>query len=203
MIEKEVFKKSIILPEKCLKYGFKKEKGYLVYHKNILNNSFEIIITISKNQVIGKVLDKECNEEYTNFRIELLEDIRSKCCRENNFIFPQANRICNWINDTYQDLPEFLWEDDKNGVFRNKTNQKWYGIIMYINQNKLDKRDRMIEVMNVKLPPEEIENLVKQKGFYRAYHMNKKHWITMILDETISDGEIQKLIETSYQYTIK
>lgn len=218
MLEQEIFKKSDFIIEKCINYGFIKETDAYVYHKTILNNSFEIIITMKDNDLKGIIIDKELKEEYTSFRIEnqigefsstirseykkLLMDIRDKCTINRCFIYPQANRISEWINHKYSDQPEFLWDDDKNAVFRNKKNKKWYGIIMYINQNKIDEKNQMIEVMNVKLPPDEIEELLKKKGYYKAYHMNKKHWITFILDDTIDDKELHDLIEKSYQYTI-
>ena len=219
MIEEEIFKKSIIDLDKCKKYGFFDSNGIYTYKKSILKDTFEIIITIKDNKVTGKIIEKELEEEYLNYRIEsnvgefvgsikeefikLLKDIKDKCTIQNEFVFAQANRISNWIKDTYHDNPEFLWNDDKNAVFRNKNNKKWYGIIMYINQNKISTTDKMIEVMNVKLPPEQIDELVNKKGFYRAYHMNKKYWITFTLDNTIEDNKLKELIEISYGYTIK
>ena len=219
MIEEEIFKKSIIDIDKCKKYGFIESNDMYTYKKSIMDESFEIIVTIKNNNIKGKIIEKELNEEYINYRIEnntgefvglikeefvkLLEDIKEECTAQNNFIFPQANRISSWIKEKYNNNPEYLWDDDKNAVFRNKNNKKWYGIIMYINQNKISKIDRMIEVMNVKLPKEMVEELVKKEGFYRAYHMNKKYWITFTLDDTIEDDKLKKLIEISYNYTIK
>jgi predicted DNA-binding protein (MmcQ/YjbR family) len=74
---------------------------------------------------------------------------------------------------------------------------------MYINKEKLGAESKKVEVMNVKLPQEMIESLLKRKEFYKAYHMNKKYWITFILDESLSDEEIVKLIEISHSYTVK
>ena len=219
MIEEEIFKKSIFLIDKCISYGFQKEKDTYIYKKEILNNSFEVILKLKDNKIKGKIIDKELGEEYLNYRIEnqigefvstvrdefinILEDIKNKCTMQNDFVSSQANRIGQWIKEKYQDHPEFLWDDDKNAVFRNHQNKKWYGIIMNINKNKLDKENKSVEVMNVKLPPEEINELVNQKGFYRAYHMNKKYWITFLLDDTIPDEKLYPLIDKSYQYTIE
>ena len=219
MIENEVFKKSIIKKDLCIEYGFKQVKNKLIYQKDILNQSFEIIVVIENNEVKGKVIDKELQEEYLNYRIEnqtgefvssireefmsTLKDIRDHCTIQKNFVSKQANRISTWIQKTYHDLPEYLWDNDKDAVFRNKDNKKWYGIIMYLNRNRIDKKEEMVEAMNVKLPPEMIDQLVEKKGYYRAYHMNKKHWITFILDDTIKDKELQQLISISYQYTVK
>lgn len=34
-----------------------------------------------------------------------------------------------------------------------------------------------------------------------AYHMNKKHWISVILDGSMTNGEVMRLIEDSYALT--
>ena len=47
----------------------------------------------------------------------------------------------------------------------------------------------------------EIEGLLSQKGFYPAYHMNKKSWVSIILNDTVPDGDIQSLIRNSYENT--
>ena len=65
----------------------------------------------------------------------------------------------------------------------------------YINSTKINGKDENVEILNVKLDKDKIQNLLKIKGFYSAYHMNKKSWITMILDETLDDNTIMELID--------
>lgn len=218
-MEDEIFKKCTFDIKKLLTYGFINNNKKLIYKTNILNDQLEIIIEYEDNKIKGKIIDKELEDEYFGYRIEnnigefantvrseyisILEDIKNKCAIETIYISKQANRITKMIYEKYKDKPEFLWEDDKNSVFRNKNNKKWYGIIMYINKNKLDEENKMIEVMNVKLPPEKIENLISKNGYYKAYHMNKKYWITFLLDDSIPDDEILENIEESYNYTIE
>lgn len=36
-----------------------------------------------------------------------------------------------------------------------------------------------------------------------GYHMNKKHWNTVILDGSIPDGEIERMIDRSYGLVVK
>ena len=217
MFEEEIFKKSIIDYDKCLKYGFIKNRDTYTYKKDILNNEFQVIITITNNIIKGKIIEKELNEEYFNYRIEnqigefvnnirdeykkILLDIKDKCTKSNTFIYPQTNRINNWIKDTFSNNPEFLWDDDKNAVYRHDKTKKWYGIIMEMNKNKLTKENKLVEVMNVKLPPDLINDLLKKEGFYKAYHMNKKYWISFILDDSIKDQELEELINISFTLT--
>ena len=215
-IEENIFKKSTINYNKLINYGFKKEKNNYIYSKNILNNTFRVDITINnKNVIASKVIDLSFNEEYINIKIssqngefvnkvreaykELLIDIRDKCCEINYFIYEQSNRITKYIIDNYHDKPEYLWSKFPGfGLFRNKSNNKWYAIIMNIDKSKIDNNKGEIEILNIKLTEEEVNNLLNKKGFYKAYHMNSKNWITIILDNTIEDKEIIKLLNKSY-----
>jgi len=36
-----------------------------------------------------------------------------------------------------------------------------------------------------------------------GYHMNKKHWNTVILDGSIPDGEVERMIDRSYGLVVK
>ena len=38
------------------------------------------------------------------------------------------------------------------------------------------------------------------KGFLKAYHMNKEHWVTIILNE-VDQNKIKELIDLSYDLT--
>jgi len=219
MIEDEIFKRCRIIPQRLLNYGFIKKENNYIYSKNIMNDSFRMDITVdSKGKLISKIIDLSFNEEYVNHRIEKqvgefvgkirqeleerLKDIKEKCTITEYFITEQANRISNSITEKYKDVPEFLWDNFKGyGVFRNKDNDKWYGLILNMNKNKLDKsiQDKTeTNIINVKLTKEQITKLLNKPGFYEAYHMNKESWISIILDDTISDEEIMEYVTTSY-----
>ena len=43
--------------------------------------------------------------------------------------------------------------------------------------------------------------LIKEKGIMPAYHMNKQHWITVLLDGTVLSSEVEKLIDVSFNAT--
>ena len=133
----------------------------------------------------------------------ILIDIRNKCFINQDFIGEQSNRISKRILDEFGDRPSFEWESSPNfGVFKNKDTKKWYALIMNISKDKIDTGDEMIDVLNIKLNPTKIVNLLEKQGFYKAYHMNKKYWITISLDDKLSDDEIFSLIEESYEYSI-
>ena len=111
----------------------------------------------------------------------------------------QANRINKYINDKYNDEPNFLWKKFPSyAVYRNKNNNKWYSIIMNVDLSKLKAGFGEVEILNVKLDKEKVLELLKQKEFYQAYHMHKTDWISIILNDTIDDYTIMKLIDRSF-----
>ena len=66
-----------------------------------------------------------------------MSNIKLNCCISNYFIYDQTNRISKLIYDKYNINPEFLFDDKSIGVFRNKDNLKWFGIIMNKNSKKM------------------------------------------------------------------
>ena len=222
-ITNEVFKKYTPDFKKLIKYGFSKNKTVYRYEKLFRNNEFKAVIEITKEGFItDKVYDLENDDEFLPLKIEktqqgsfvaeireeyklILTDIRDNCFSENYFVFPQSNRITDIIIKKYGNNPNFMWEKfDGYGVFKNSDNNKWYGIIMNIDYSKLGSDNKNpVEVINVKLDKNKIQELLKKDGFYPAWHMNKKSWITITLDETLPDDKITKLIEESYSYTVK
>lgn len=219
-IEQELFQRSRIDFDKLLSYGFKlKGKDYL-YSKEIMNHMFRVDVRIAEDgQVRGSVYDLAFELEYTNYRIDshlgefvaavkeefcqILKDIRLSCTMPIYFSSSQANRVADLIKERYHDTPVFLWEKFPDyGVFRNSSTEKWYAAIMNINKKKLSiEEDGEVFILNVKLDEKKISELLTRVGFYKAYHMNKEKWVSIILDESLSDDELMSYIEESHQFT--
>jgi len=213
-IEEKIFKRCKLNLDKLTTYGFKKKKDKYEYSCNFCNDDFKAYFSVSMHgDVTGKVYDLEMDDEYTLFRIDanhgeyvtkvreeykkLLMDIKDKCFDKELFIGNQSNRITKYICDKYKVKPEFLWEKYEGaGVFRNKKNNKWFGIIMNVDKSKITRGSGEIEVLDLKSA--NVSSEIKIKGIYEAYHMNKKNWISIILDDTLSDSEIIKYIDNSY-----
>ena len=111
--------------------------------------------------------------------------------------------IVKYVKDNFNIDPDFPWESTPNAmVLRHKVNRKWFGLVMEVSKRTVGiEGDGMIDILNVKLEPDMIINLNTQKGFRPAYHMNKNHWITVILDGSVKGDEISNLIELSYEIT--
>lgn len=214
-IENDIFKRTNVNFKLLEKYGFKKENEIYIIEKNFLNDDFKAVISINnKGNITGKVIDLQLNEEYTNIRTNMtgefvssvreayksiLIDIKEHCFETNYYIYNQTNRINKYIKEKYNNEPEFLWEKFPGyGVYRNINNNKWYAIIMNLDLSKLDSGSGEVEIINIKLDEEKIKELLKEKGFYKAYHMSKKDWISIILNDTLKDEEIINLLDESY-----
>ena len=58
--------------------------------------------------------------------------------------------------------------------------------------------------INVKVDPEKGSELRERHTFVQpAYHMNKKHWVTLVLDGQAPDRLILELVDNSYDLVVK
>lgn len=216
MIEEKLFHKWDVDYQLLEKYGFSKEKDYYFYQKKMKQDSFLIRIFIN-DSVKVKVFDMDLGEEYTGFRIEnylgefasiireeveeILIDIRNHCFVMKNFVSDQANRISQMIFEKFGNHPVFEWEQYPDfGVFKHSESKKWYALIMNLERSKITDGSGSFDIINVKLDSSRIPDLLVKDGFYPAYHMNKKNWISISLDDSLSDIEIMSYIHESYQF---
>ena len=115
----------------------------------------------------------------------------------------ERKELFEWAKETYGTEPDYPW-NDWNCVLRQRHNNKWYALIMEIEETKLGiNSDRIVDVLNVKCDPLLIGSLRMKEGFYPAYHMNKDKWISILMDGTVPDNEIMELVELSYSLTKK
>ena len=119
---------------------------------------------------------------------------------EKDFKSKITKIVIKYIKEQYGDNLEFLWEKyPSTAVFRRKDTKKWYCIFMPVSKDKFGFKSKEIaEVINLKAPSEEIIMIVDNKTIFPAYHMNKKHWISIILDGSLDIEEIYSRIDISY-----
>ena len=72
--------------------------------------------------------------------------------------------------------------DFETAVLRHGGSGKWYALVMHIPRRKRGiESDGGVDVVNLKLPPELFGSFDAKDGVYPAYHMNKRHWISVVL----------------------
>ena len=113
--------------------------------------------------------------------------------------------IENYINENYDALQEYPWyKYPSHTTFKHKNNKKWFALIMDIPYDRVGiDKNKNVEIINLKIFPEMIGMLTQENGIFRAYHMNKEHWITVLLDGTVSKQKVFDLIDISYDLTRK
>lgn len=215
MIEEEVFGRREIDLDEMERFGFSKEKGDYIFRRTLpCGMRAEVRVSASKD-VQGRVFDEDIGEEYVLFRQEgaegafvtavkneyrsLLEEIANAISTPKLYVGGQANRLSAQIGDKYGVSAEFLWERFPHyGVYRHPLTGKWFGIIMDLDKKKVDLAlSGKCEVMNLKTDdrtPQFIE-----RGAYPSYHMNHNSWISVILDDSLSDETVFEMIGVSYE----
>ena len=96
-------------------------------------------------------------------------------------------------------------DDFDTTVLRHRDTGKWFGIIMHISGSKVGlSPDIKVDVMNVKCKPEDTFTAREiSNGILPAYHLNKKHWISILLNGTVETDLTEALLENSYELTKK
>ena len=104
--------------------------------------------------------------------------------------------------DTYGTSADYPFDEDfETAVFRHTGNRKWYAIMMRVSRRKFGfDSDEVIDVVNLKLPPEMFGSFGAADGVYLAYHMNKVHWISVLLPDAAQDL-VEFLASASYEAT--
>ena len=104
--------------------------------------------------------------------------------------------------NTYNTLPDYPFDEDfETAVFRHNDNRKWFALSMQVSRRKFGfDSDEVIDVVNLKLPTEMFGSFGAADGVYPAYHMNKLHWISVILQDAPEDVT-RFLVNVSFEAT--
>ena len=104
--------------------------------------------------------------------------------------------------NTYATVPDYPFDGDlETAVFRHGESRKWYALFMHVSRRRFGQNsDETIDVVNLKLPVEMFGSFGKSDGVYPAYHMNKLHWISVLLPDS-RDDVVQFLVNVSFEAT--
>mgnify|MGYP002624552278 CR=1 FL=1 len=225
----EIFTQKKLIPEKLLDFGFSKEggEGSFSHKTEILGGEFTLFLGFSLGKVESprlhietKLIEKATGEEYVLYKTRaagtfvgevreaieaVLLDVAEKCSVQSVFAFPQTERVICHVRETYGDALEFLWEKfPDNAVFRRSDTQKWYAALLTVSRKKLGlESDEKIEIIDLRIQSDKMDELLQNPNYFPGWHMNKKHWFSVILDGSVSDEELFKRIDESYNLARK
>ena len=215
----EIFNSYQFNKEKAQDYGFVENGEVWIYSCQILQGDFFMTVSITPDNVSFLVFDQETGDLYPQVHmksmrgsfvgsvreacLEILYQIRKACFDVQDFICPQTKRIMAQVQEKYGNQLEYLWEKSPDtAVLRHEGNQKWYAVVMRIPWDKLEKgREGLVEAVNIK--HDQVADFLSQKGIYPAFHMNKRYWLSLALDDSLLDEEVLELIERSWNLTMK
>ena len=107
--------------------------------------------------------------------------------------------IFEYVKNQYGTMPEYLWSSSPDSAVLRHQNGKWYAVIMNVEKSKLGlDGDDNVEIIDVKCDPEMTGMIIQTYGFLPGYHMNKQHWITILLDGTVGESKILDFLDMSY-----
>lgn len=112
--------------------------------------------------------------------------------------------VFDFIKKKYKISPEYPWQKyDSNAVFRHTDNNKWFALVMCVQRCKLGlPGDDPVDVINLKVDDMFFRDMIIQdNGIMPAYHMNKQHWISVLLDGTVAKDRVFDLIHMSFLAT--
>ena len=206
-IEKYNFSK-----EQLLQFGFEEEAEKLIYRKEILDGSFLIEIVFVDSQLLVEVYDLEFDEVYSLYSVdsavgETVQNVREYVESLLSSVLglaDESEKICSEVIDycnkyggnhvnPFKKHPDIL-------AFVNEKN-KWYALLSDVEYNKLNKNTDIttkVKILNLKYPTDKILDIIDNQNIFPAYHMNKKHWISIVLDKNIKMETIKELIDISY-----
>ena len=194
-------------------FGFKEEAEKLIYRQEILDMSFLIEIVFVDSQLWIEVYDWEFDEIYSLFSVdsalgETVQNVREHVetllssvlglVDESGKISLEVINYCNSkygensVNPFKKHLDILAFVNEKN---------KWYALLSDVEYNKLNKNTDIttkVKILNVKYPTDNILDIIDNQNIFPAYHMNKKHWISIVLDKNIKLETIKELIDISY-----
>ena len=104
--------------------------------------------------------------------------------------------------DVYGTSPDYPFDEDfETAVFRHSDNRKWFALSMQVSRCKVGlDSDEVVDVVNLKLPTEMFGSFGAADGVYPAYHMNKLHWISVLLPDAPNDV-VKFLLNASFEAT--
>ncbi len=216
----DIFKGTRLNASKAKVAGFVRREDAYCFETLLLGGQFVLAISVSDGGFIEThVTDAQTQEEYVlhlmgggsfagkvrdEFQNALVE-IRDTCFEKDIFKSAQAKRIIAHVRTKYGDELEFLWKKfSDNAIWRRQDNQKWFGVLVVISRRKLGiESDELADVLIMRVSPDERDAIVDGKRTFPGYHMNKKSWFSVCLDETFPDETLFDWIEKSRALALK
>lgn len=206
---------------KLLAFGFVPADGGHILQRQIAGGEFTLAVSVdSSGAVTTKTIATDTGDEYVlhktaaegafvgRLRAEIdaaLTAVAAECFDDDTFKSAQTKRVLAYAKEKYGDEPEFLWKKfPDNAVLRRSDTKKWYAAILTTQKSKLGlDANEKAEIIDLRIKPELMAATLTKENFYPGWHMNKKHWYTIILNGLTADDELLARLDESYRLAAK
>ena len=165
------------------------EKGLEIIVKDEFHERYSLFDVTTTNSKIAQRLRQEAEEM-----------VFQLCYSVDTSLVALKEKWNCWILKHITPYSATPFKKSEATVYNVKENGKWYALMNEIPFSKLGiTSDEIALILNVKISPEEKEILLQKEGVFEAYHMNKKYWISIVLNVCKDEAFIQKCVENSYK----
>lgn len=194
--------------ERLLAYGFQKDKdGYLLERDFRLGN-FKAQVRLRDGELHFQLIDKDTGDNcplihssqggafLTPLKEEmemLIKDILKKCS-VYHYETSQANRIYSLLEKEFGISFVYLWEKYPSFAVLRNENGKWFALMAEIEGRKVHRDEERIVLLNVR--NKDVDPFMTI-GVVPAYHMNKRTWVSLMLNDTLTDEFILDKVRKS------
>ncbi|MDR2902721.1 MAG: MmcQ/YjbR family DNA-binding protein [Lactobacillales bacterium] len=112
------------------------------------------------------------------------------------------NELFEHIKKNFGIIPDYPFKEDI-AIFRHTNSRKWFAAVMLqLDREKLGlKGTKKCDVVNLKCHPALSGTYRMMPGILPGYHINKEHWVTVLLDGTVDPETLNDLVKMSYDLT--
>ena len=186
--------------------------------QNVSSGTFNANISLSLSEQILTVhlYDSATGEKYALFDMQnvhgafvaslrkevqtIIDEIRENCFESKDL----KDDYIAWIKTQFGAEPDFPWPDTPDYCVFRCPNKKWFALIMKIKYRQIGlSGNEEVWVVNMKAEQDAIPTLIDRKSIFPAWHMNKKHWITVLLTAATDFEKLCELTQKSYELVCK
>ena len=185
----------------------------------LVEGEFELGMTLSDQELELVVYDLAMEEPYTLFEVvsasgalvtalrqqvdEIINRILGQQIQDN----PLVERLVDHVATTYGLAPAHPFKRHPEIIgFKVPPVDKLFAIFLPVDYCRLDKtssRTDQVLVLNLKGQPDHILERIDNCRYFPAYHMNKKHWFSVLLDAQTDWDQLTSMLAESYRLVKK
>lgn len=212
MVIGNVFDRYTFDDSRAQAYGFVLNDGVYTLRKPLSEEGFYAVYSAAEDRFEVNVFEEPDGEPFLPFNVKDVEGgfvgaVRQETEQltqeilENCFTLTDVKALLiDHVRRKYGTIPEAPWGAlEQYHTLNTAKRHKWYGLFMLIPYKYLGvEKEGRIHVLNLKIRTEDIPAVVDHVHFFPAYHMNKKYWISVLLDRDVNIERVKHLLDESY-----